>query len=119
LALALAGLGFFVFAGVGVASGAAHTQLKQIGALGLFAQGLATTAAQAQSTRLQAMANRHALIEHKTLPLPAALFWRDLRQILKDAPLQMKHLAKPHLAQQSGGFFATNAHGAKHRHFGL
>jgi hypothetical protein len=89
LALALAGLGFFVFAGVGVASGAAHTQLKQIGVLGLFAQGFAAAAAQTQSTGLQAMANRHELVEIKALPLPAALFLRDLRQVLKDAPLQM------------------------------
>jgi hypothetical protein len=119
LALALAGLGFFVFAGVGVASGAAHTPLEQLGHLVLFAQGFAATAAQAQATGLQAMADGHALIEHKALPLPAALFWRDVRQVLKNAPLQMEHLVKAHVAQQGGGFFTADAPGAKHRHFGF
>ena len=94
-------------------------QLAAAGAAGFAACLAAVSAAQAQATGLQTMADGHALVKHKTLPLPAALRLRDLCQVLKDAPLQMKHLTKPHVAQQSGGFFAANATGAEHRHFGF
>src|SRR5882757_6716154 len=63
----------------------------------------------------QAVAERHALVEHKTFAAPAALFLRYAFQITENTALEVIDLGKP-LRQQIGtGLFAADAAGAEHR----
>src|SRR5262245_46172733 len=61
------------------------------------------------------MAERDALVEHKTFAAPAALALRHTFQISEDAALEVKHLGKAAREQIGAGLFAADAAGAEHR----
>src|SRR5262245_49080741 len=62
----------------------------------------------------QAMAERHALVEHKALAAPAAVRLRDLLKIFQDAALEMVDLAKSAREQMAARLFAADAAGGEH-----
>src|SRR5438105_2999077 len=63
----------------------------------------------------QAMAERHALVEHEAFAAPAALRLRHLLQISEDAALEVIDLCKAAREQMRARLFAADAAGAEHR----
>ena len=70
--------------------------------------------AKAVLSRFQPVVQRHPLIKNKALPLPAALGFRHLLEVLEDAAPQVVHLPETLLLQVAAGFFAADPAGAEH-----
>ena len=70
--------------------------------------------AKAVLSRFQPVVQRHPLIKNKALPLPAALGFRHLLEVLEDAAAQVVHLPETLLLQVAAGFFAADPAGAEH-----
>ena len=119
LLLSFAGTLLVFFAGIGVTTRTTDAEFKERRLSHAFGQRITATAAYAEFARHQAVADRGALIKHKTLTLPQALRGRDLLQVFQNTALQMKHLVKAVGAHQRGGFFAAYTAGAKHGDFGF
>src|SRR5882757_5229013 len=64
---------------------------------------------------LQAMAESHAFVEHKTFAAPAALALRYAFEVAQDAALEVVDFGKPLREQIGAGLFAADAAGAEHR----
>ena len=65
-------------------------------------------------TRLELMVEGHPLIEHKTFPLPAAVRFGHLFEVIQDATLKMMDLGEPPLLQKAARFLTADATGAEH-----
>src|SRR5206468_11445964 len=64
---------------------------------------------------LEAVAERHAFVEHETFAAPAALLLRHALQIFQYAALEVINLAKSVRQQIGAGLLAADAPGAEHR----
>src|SRR5690349_5217840 len=63
----------------------------------------------------EAMAERDAFVEHKTVAAPATVGFRHVLQIFQDAALEVIDLRKAQREQQRTRLLAANAPGAEHR----
>src|SRR6202140_3601390 len=63
----------------------------------------------------QSMAERDAVVEHKTFAAPAALGFRHALEISEDAALEVIDLGKTARQQVGAGLLAADAAGAEHR----
>src|SRR5690349_4742078 len=63
----------------------------------------------------QAMAERHALVEHETLAAPSAFRFGHAFEIAQDAALEVIDLAETLRQQIGAGLLAPDAAGAEHR----
>src|SRR5436190_6607585 len=65
----------------------------------------------------QPVAERDAVVKHKTFAAPAALGFRHAFQVLQDSALEVVDLRKTARQQIGGGLFAADAAGAERRNF--
>src|SRR5512139_1833612 len=63
----------------------------------------------------QAVAERHALVEHEALAAPAASLLRDLLEILQNPALEVVDLGKAARQQVCARLLTADAAGAEHR----
>src|SRR6266481_5526905 len=68
-----------------------------------------------RSALAQAVSQRDAFVEHKTVTAPAALVFRHALQISQDAALEMVDLGKAAREQIGAGLFASDTAGTEHR----
>src|SRR5690348_9958274 len=69
----------------------------------------------AQTSFSQAMAERHALVEHEAFAAPAALRLRHLFEIFQDPALEVVDLGKAASQQMCARLLAADAACAEHR----
>src|SRR5256886_10453492 len=67
----------------------------------------------------QPVAERDAVVKHKTFATPAALGFRHAFQVLQDSALEVVDLRKTARQQIGAGLFAADAAGAEHRNFAM
>src|ERR1700712_3212059 len=67
----------------------------------------------------QAVAERDAVVKHKTFAAPAAFGFRHAFEISQDAALEVIDLGKAARQQIGAGLFAADAAGAEHRDFAV
>src|SRR6185312_2928272 len=68
-----------------------------------------------RSSLPQAMAQRHAFVEHETFAAPAAFVFRHAFEIAQDAALEVVDLVESLRQQICAGLLAPDAAGAEHR----
>ena len=73
-----------------------------------------TRMAKAVLARLKLMVERHPLIEHEALPLPATVLFRHLLEVVENSASKMMNLREAPLLQKAAGLLTTDSTGAKH-----